>query len=414
MGSLGGNYRKGIKCMTIRITKQNVYSLLLALSPFLVNYDIPILKVNITLLIYMVLAILAVLNTTMVNYQSFREKIKAFSCNQLMIVMLLYLFFGAYYVDNPIGKGHVITQILLLYTQIYGFIYFFSTEENRVKYKECVVNITLIMCTIIFVQYFLYYLFGYLPGGNSRDALIPFKSLFTESVGMTSKQGMIIDGFFRPSALFLEPAHFSAYCSLGLIHQIFKHEGIGWKEFFISLAICMTTSGVGISSVVIVWLIYIFYNFKSLDSKKLVRGFSLIIIMTGVFVVLYFNFSFFRTSLGRFVGTDSALSGRLSGRLFIEQLQGKSKMFGVGYKNFSRFSNSNSSYYFSSITELLYCQGIVGTILFCSLYLVSLLRMYKSKNQENVTAMTVGIIYIVGTGIFSANQIIRYIAFLFV
>lgn len=125
----------------------------------------------------------------------------------------------------------------------------------------------------------------------------------------------------------------------------------------------------------------------------------------------YFNFTFFRNAISRFFGTDNALSGRLSGRLFIDELQGKSRMFGVGYKNFTKFENV--SYFFSALTELMYCQGMVGTIIFSVFYIAGLIKIYLSKNQEHTTAMVIGAIFFIGSDLFSAGQIIKYIPFLF-
>jgi hypothetical protein len=263
------------------------------------------------------------------------------------------------------------------------------------------------------MQYILYYIGGILPGGNTRVALLPFEFMFTDSVKMTSKQGIIIEGFFRPSAMFLEPAHFSAYCSIGLLCLVFGKKRIDWKAIFVSLAICMTTSGIGIGSVVMIWAIYILYDLKSMNKIRMIRAYILILLSIFSFVILFYNFSFFRMALNRLSGADNALSGRLSGRLFIEELSGKTRWFGVGYKNFSKFILLNISYYFSSITELLYCQGIVGTVLFCVLYFCALIKMYRSNNQEHFAAMFLSVIYIIGTEVFSVNQLVRYIPFLF-
>ena len=400
--------------MVIKFSKKNIAVFLIALSPFLVNYELPVVHKNFTLIIYMLIVLAVMMNLLRKHRFRLSEILsRQFSCGYLLIFMLNYLIFESFYVNHPLGLGYSLVQIGLLYIQILGLICFFRDKEVRNLYKKLVCRITLVMCALIFIQYVLYYCGGFLPGGNTRTAWIPFKFLFIESVVMTSKQGMIINGFFRPSAMFLEPSHFSAYCSIGLLCMVFGQKRIDWKSAFVSLAICMTTSGIGIASVAAIWAIYIFLNLKSMNKKKMVKAAMLILFFIWTFVVLYYNFSFFRTALSRFHGPDNALSGRLSGRLFIEELHGKDRWFGVGYKNFLRFDSSNISYYFSSIMELLYCQGIVGFILFCVFYLYALIKMYHSHNQENFAVMVLGIFYIIGTGIFSANQLVKYIPFLF-
>lgn len=401
--------------MEIRFLTQKVSAFLIALSPFLVNYELPILHVNLTLIIYILISLVSISRLLIKNNFKYSKVLNQhFSCYYLMVFMLIYLIFELFYVDNPLGKMYSFVQIILLYIQVVGFISFFLDKDTRNLYKKIMCNITVLMCSIVFIQYLLYYIGGFLPGGNTRTALIPFKSLFTVSVVMTSKQGMVIDGFFRPSAMFLEPSHFSAYCSIGLICLLFGSKNIDLKSIFVSIAICMTTSGIGIGSVAMIWGLYIFYDLKSINKKRMIRACMLIIISLLSFIILYCNFSFFRTALSRFSGPDNALSGRLSGRLFIEELSGTSRLFGVGYRNFTKFDSLNISYYFSSITELLYCQGIVGTVLFCMLYLHASIKMYLSDNQEHFAVMVLGILYIIGTEVFSANQLVKFIPFLFI
>lgn len=400
--------------MEIRLLVQKVFVFLIALSPFLVNYELPIFHINVTLIIYILLSLISISRVLIKNNFKYPKELnRHFSSCNLMFFMLIYLIFELFYVNNPLGKVYSLVQIILLYIQVIGFVFFFSDRDIRGLYKKTMCNITMFMCSIIFIQYLLYYAGNFLPGGNTRTALIPFKSLFTVSVVMTSKQGMIIEGFFRPSAMFLEPAHFSAYCSIGLICLLFGSEKIDFKSVFVSIAICMTTSGIGIASVAMIWTFYIFYDLKSMNKKRMTRAGILIILFLLSFIILYYNFSFFRTALSRFAGPDNALSGRLSGRLFVEELDGKARLFGVGYRNFTKFDLLNISYYFSSITELLYCQGIVGTVLFCMMYLHAAIKIYWSDNQEHFVVMILGIFYIIGTEVFSANQLVKYIPFLF-
>ncbi|MCI9023868.1 MAG: hypothetical protein HFG92_05405 [Dorea sp.] len=401
--------------MEIRLLISKVSVFLIALSPFLVNYELPILHVNVTLIIYILIFFVTISEVLIKNnLKSLKELYQHFSCCNLMFFMLIYLIFELLYVNNPLGKIYSLVQIILLYIQVVGFIFFFSDKNVRNLYKKIMCNITIFMCSIIFIQYLLYYTGDFLPGGNTRTALIPFKSLFTVSVIMTSKQGMVIDGFFRPSAMFLEPSHFSAYCSIGLICLLFGSKKIDLKAIFVSIAICMTTSGIGIGSVAMIWAFYIFYDLKSRNKRRMSRAGILLILFLLSFIILYYNFSFFRTALNRFTGPDNALSGRLSGRLFIDELSGTSRLFGVGYRNFTKFDSLNISYYFSSITELLYCQGIVGTVLFCILYLLAVIKVYCSDNQEHFVVMVLAILYIIATEVFSANQLVKFIPFLFV
>ena len=399
--------------MIIRLSNKNMAVFLIALSPFLVNYELPILHVNLTLIIYMLITLGEIIKLLNNNFRFRRVLNCQFSCICLLVFMLIYLIFESFYIKQMLSTTYTLIQIGLLYIQIIGLISFFSDKYTRDLYKSFICNITIVMCSVIFMQYILYYIGGILPGGNTRVALLPFEFMFTDSVKMTSKQGIIIEGFFRPSAMFLEPAHFSAYCSIGLLCLVFGKKRIDWKAIFVSLAICMTTSGIGIGSVVMIWAIYILYDLKSMNKIRMIRAYILILLSIFSFVILFYNFSFLRMALNRLSGADNALSGRLSGRLFIEELSGKTRWFGVGYKNFSKFILLNISYYFSSITELLYCQGIVGTVLFCVLYFCALIKMYRSNNQEHFAAMFLSVIYIIGTEVFSVNQLVRYIPFLF-
>ena len=109
--------------MKISLNGKKVLSFLLALTPFLINYDLPTININITLIIYLMLFFSIIVK--MIKGNISLEKIKGFVCNKLMLVMFFYIVLETIYIENPVGIVNVLINFSLLYIQLVGFIVFF-------------------------------------------------------------------------------------------------------------------------------------------------------------------------------------------------------------------------------------------------------------------------------------------------
>ena len=131
---------------------------------------------------------------------------------------------------------------------------------------------------------------------------------------------------------------------------------------------------------------------------------------------LYATSPSFRSALGRFTGAegDNGIYGRMGNYYyFIQNMKGFSRAFGMGYKNLPYQEAKQSTYYFTGILEMMYCQGLAGTLLFICLYVAMLLDIYRHKNMLAFVVATISLVFFIGSAFFSALSMLIYIPFLF-
>lgn len=187
----------------------------------------------------------------------------------------------------------------------------------------------------------------------------------------------IADGLYRPSALFLEPSHYSQYCCFALISALFPRKGkVDLKRAVIIAVGCiLTTSGMGIMVTfgIFAWYI-IFYNTSK--GVKLIRILKWIPV-AAVAVVIALQIPFVQTALQRvFSDVDgyNAIRGRTGNwSKAIGPMEGRDLWLGYG-------DSAKYPYYLAGLADTIYKYGIVGVALefICFLYLL----LKKFRNFE--------------------------------
>ena len=100
----------------------------------------------------------------------------------------------------------------------------FKKEAARKKYFNYVVYISVFMSVVVVLQTLLYYTTG-ITVSTDRSFLLPFQQFFVKGVVETLQACKWVFGtLYRPSAFFLEPAHFSQYCTIGLTYCLWEKE----------------------------------------------------------------------------------------------------------------------------------------------------------------------------------------------
>ncbi len=407
--------------MRIRIlcSKKNILALVLAMVPFLTNYNIPVFHKNVTVLLFLSIALAEIIKRLAGNSSWIPGNCTA---NRLFLVMACYMACSHVILNFPDSTGlpflPVLTDIVLFVMELYGLMLLYADREIRKRYWIHLERIAILMSACIYVQYVLYYGFGMLPGGPGRQFFIPFPGLMTDAVLKSVTNGtMVIYGLFRPSAFFLEPAHFAHYCSIGLACMVFRsRKAMNWKTAMVTGAIVLSTSGIGIAAISLIWGTVFVYEAKSLSQNAVLRNFMILILFPAAFLVLYLGVPFFHQTVSRMTGAgnagDNALLGRLGNWERVKQLEGISKWFGKGYKNLPTFGAGNT-YYFTGFLELCYCQGVLGACFFSFFYLGMLFQMAVRKNRLGTLVLMIGGGFLVGSSILSPSNLAPYIPFLY-
>ena len=398
------------------ISRVRIFALLFALCPFLMNYKLPIVQINFTVGLFMAVFVCefigVMFNPKKLLFRNFYGK-KLF---WITFAFILFNHFHVFYRSHPENyKMSAVVDMFLLFVELLGIILFFQNKTAVERFRTYTENVAFIMAIVVILECAVWYGLGMYPAGGNHQLTLPFLSV--DSYDNLSK---IVSptGLFRPSAFFLEPAHFSNYCIIALASLLFPNveHPFNVKTITISIAMLLTLSGFGIMLVAMVWGIYLVMGDGGFKTKHLGRNFMLMISAITTMLILYSASPSFRSAVARFTGAegDNAVYGRLGNYyLFIEKLEGFSRTWGLGYRNLPLRKNSEVTHYFTGILELMYCQGNVGAVIFSVLYILMILKIYREKNMLAFTISAISLVFIVGSASLSASGLLIYIPFLF-
>ncbi|MDO4774928.1 MAG: hypothetical protein Q4A10_03860 [Aerococcaceae bacterium] len=170
---------------------------------------------------------------------------------------------------------------------------------------------------------------------------------------------MVAGAFFRPSAFFLEPAHFTLYAFVFLVYSLFHTHNMK-DTLVVCVGILCTGSGMGVVGIGVFIASYVLIQLRQ-------RILTATLISTSS-ILLYFwlvRMPFFRYVIERFT-TDNTQSGG-------NAIQAR---IGVGYEMFlqtdlyrqlfgSGYGNIIQGEYFNGMTYVLNTLGIIGALIFC-------------------------------------------------
>lgn len=252
-------------------------------------------------------------------------------------------------------------------------------------FLKCTVTISCLTCIAIVFQYIFHYCF------HKHICLVPVSLLLPESAnwipGVTT--GLIdikgkANGFYRPAAFFLEPSHLFLYCFPNLCCQLLS-KTFSKKKLencvLISLAIILSTSGMGIAVVGGIWVVFLcLYNNKnrkaSLSTFLRLENFIAVIILLLCLFASYFSIGFIHNAVNRVFSSSTgstAISGRVNRALnLVKGMNATQYLLGV------TDDVSNIDFNLSGFFATLYEFGLIGLLFSYSFYLRCL---FSSKND---------------------------------
>lgn len=257
------------------------------------------------------------------------------------------------------------------------------------KYFDAAKTVAIFAFWLIVLQYFLYYMLQY------HLRLVPVDQLLESAsqwIGLANTGRISVTGarmsMYRPSAFFLEPSHLAIYCTpiltINLLSSDINHKKIR-ESVMISIAMILSTSGIGIVAAISVWLLYaVLYcgadekitgNLKS--KKKGQRAVIYVAVLLILISGLYIFVGIFRSAVNRiFLSADSdtvnAIQGRTStGIRLIRMLSGVEIFFGKGKT--LRIADWNVSGFFYTVFQY----GWIGCILYYWFYIKGIIKLRR-------------------------------------
>jgi len=293
-----------------------------------------------------------------------------------MLVLILYTFIGsmlAYTLSSPtdiimqilrLGKFVIILSIVFLIANYHAFDYNLAKKYLRIM--------AFITTLIIIIQNIAFYIC------NKYISLVAYNYITNEayinSIIYPSMQ------LYRPTSLFLEPAHYSQYNILCLCYSLFgdhQNRKSNLKlAIFITVGLLLSTSGQGILLCALLWFI-----------------FNLSIMQKSIYRVWDFEKG----------EPGPALSTRLFTYSYFNELPLLYKFIGVG------FGNVPPGVYFNGISYILYTIGVIGLFI-VMLFLLN--AFIHTRNFQRCFCL-IYFLLLIGSQTFTAVNIVFYFSFIY-
>ena len=303
-------------------------ALVFALAPILQHYIGIIQNAGFTVLI-LIFPILVL---------KFLAKISGNGINKECLVAILPLILFELY--TVVVHGVVASRLFYVLFLILLFLSIASGCVNISYFIRYAVIVAIMATIAVLAEYVSHYVLH-------RDLDLKFLEYLVKDDTIWDRNAEAIEGldvsayFFRPSGFFLEPSHFFLY-SFPLVGLCLLSPDRNQKSMhaaiFISVGIVLTTSGMGIASVIGLWLVYFIlknndYNLKGAFAKFFsVRTILIGIVGIILLFVAYQFVPFFHSSVDRIFTDDnhSAIDGRVRlASSFAKSISGQAMYFGT-------------------------------------------------------------------------------------
>lgn len=358
-----------------KITIKDLYSVFIALLPIVMIYKVPFTGFGIATLLLGASA-----PYPLYMLISMRRNSSAF----------FFVAFSIYIIIRNIGAGIAPVLFFIALVHVLGVE---NGTLNMKIVKRIIEIISVFASLLIILQTFLHYFLGM----NLRTLFDA--ALLDEYRGVV---GYSMKGLFRPSALFLEPAHFSQYTILAFLSILLSEQRNRFKSriALITAGILCSTSGIGISLCVGVYGYYILQKTKKRQgTSKFVYILSYFLLFACVSLLLS-QLEPIQLALKRVfsdVSGYNAVSGRsLYWNATVKTLKGRQVLWGVGP------SHDYSSVFLTGLNQVIYSYGYIGI----GVLVLSLIQLFVANIKVNVFGKLVCIVY---TALLLASDVVGFI-----
>ena len=334
----------------------NYYSFFLAFLPVIMMYKMPFAELSLATLFVIIMALPAF--GYLLRHKFEIKKVA------IIVPLLLYLLYSA---AKGTAKEGIINVLILVH-----IVAITQGIVNIERIKKYFIFFAVLASILAIVQQLLHLLTGFhLPLIFYPAILDGLKEAYHSAiVSGVSRYG----GMYRPAAFFLEPAHFSQYCYMGLLCSLLDVSNSLRKAIVISLGIIATGSGLGLLITPLCWGIWIYEKKLKGNLKHKILTILVVLIVVPIIGYVIYSIPFVESAVSRLTATDgdyNAIDGRL---FFWDRYFGNesasSLLYGYGVKELPEEE------FFTGMMTLLYAYGVIGMALF---YLSIILMIIRFK-----------------------------------
>ncbi|CUN15857.1 hypothetical protein [Turicibacter sanguinis] len=179
--------------------------------------------------------------------------------------------------------------------------------------------------------------------------------------------------FYRPTGIFLEPTHLVQYIYVYLIYSLFSIQ-LNYKEaLLISVAIVVSGSSLGMIVLLLIWGIWLL---SVIGKKRILKKHIIIAIVIGSIVVVsipyLLNLPYISKIFTRVIG-DGSLNGAAVGYRFDSLTVVLDSNMPFIYRLIG-YGRGTNTVYMTGIPYLIYCNGIIGLIIYLWIIGISILK----------------------------------------
>lgn len=310
-----------------------MYSTVVALLPVLATYASGIPGFSVADVVLAMCCVMTVLGT--------RYKKNEFAVRPTRIIVALYLIILFDMLTAVIQPKPQYGNIAIRTIRYFFYLTVISLCSQRLLdlnlCKKIVRKFAVFSGVFILLQFILYRFFGKIVMGY-----LPFLNLYVEGYAQTD-YATLYKAIYRPTSLFLEPAHFSRYAILGIILFLFDRDRLSWKDtlcaVFISLGILISTSAQGYVLLALVWLVCLMTRTKTAESNSLRNFLYVAGALLPLILLLILEMPFVKDTVARAMNIDTnqfsnentAIGARLGGFSAYFNLSPLYKLIGMGF-----------------------------------------------------------------------------------
>lgn len=325
------------------------------------------------------------------------------------LVFLIYGFFSSLLVTFVLiileKNFRLITEIYILRMTKYLVLAFGIVIASgklfdiRIARKSYTIIVLLVSIVLVF-QYLLHLMFGLNTYLLIPNVTLNYNDNMNSTLLILKNLTSIQSGFYyRPSSIFIEPAHFSIFVlpwlamELAIPRAKFRNISL----IFVSVSIVVTTSTLGLVVCSVLWVVFFFRKIFSLKNMRINMKY-IILLLIFIFVLISIVLSDENIqntinikikSINNIQDSSSLTLRLLRGLYYFKEIGWINKVFGVGYGNLTAYYDATHMFlpYDYNLQNVTYMNGLM-TILnsFGILGLFFYIRwwFYSLKFSQNI------------------------------
>ncbi|XJZ27090.1 hypothetical protein ACF5W4_17495 [Bacillota bacterium Lsc_1132] len=324
----------------------------------------------------------------------------------LMLLIYLGIVTGLSLITEIIYSS---THLIIVRTGKFIFLVFIGLlgiRNDMVNYQIAVkvLKITSIIASVILILQFV----SYRILGFSFSVII--RPLTVIDVNRSVEMYYNVGSMFRPSSIFLEPSHFFQYVVLTITLILFskekKNRGNLFAALIITIAVLLSTSGMGFVVISFLWAIWYLLYIKDFKTKKHILNALLIFYIIMIAIPLLMNSNIVNQTTSRLFTTQvgaNAIDARTVSYNVLWDLPLSKLLFGNGYGNIL------PEMYFSSMAYTIWTSGIIGAAL---VFVIFASGFFKGDRFAKIFFIVYFTLVLISS-VFIATNIVFYFAYLF-